>query len=131
MENHEAIYEKVKSCLVDVLGVDDDDIEKGSALIEDLGAESIDFVDIIFRLEKTFGIQIPRGELFPQDFFNNKEYVADGKLTARGLETFGKEYPFIELKSAGKDVKVSDLSKFYTVDMLVKFVDRKQQLKAA
>lgn len=131
MENHETIYEKVKSCLVDVLGVDDDEIEKGSALIEDLGAESIDFVDIIFRLEKTFGIQIPRGELFPQDFFNNKEYVSDGKLTARGLETFGKEYPFIELKSAGKDVKVADLSKFYTVDMLVKFVDRKQQLKAA
>ena len=127
MESREDIYGKIKTCLVDVLGVDEEEVEESSELIEDLGAESIDFVDIIFRLEKSFGIQIPRGELFPQDFFSNKDYVADGKFTEAGVSTFRQDYPFIDLKFAGDDIKVTELSKLYTVKMLVTYVDHKQK----
>jgi len=50
-------------------------------MVGDLGAESIDFLDIVFRLEKAFGIEIPRAELFPEDILTSAEYVQDGKVT--------------------------------------------------
>ena len=56
----EEVFEKVRETLVDALGVDDDEIEAEATLTGDLGAESIDFLDIVFRLEKTFDIKIPR-----------------------------------------------------------------------
>ena len=78
----EEIFDKVKENLVDALGVDDDEITREATLMGDLGAESIDFLDIVFRLEKSFAIKIPREELFPaENLLNNGEYVSDGKLT--------------------------------------------------
>ncbi len=56
MASDEEIFEKVQETLVDALGVDDDEVERGATLIGDLGAESIDFLDIVFRLEKNFDI---------------------------------------------------------------------------
>ena len=117
-------FQKIRECLVTVLGVDEDEVKAEASLIEDLGAESIDFVDLIFRLEKAFNIHIPQGELFPQDFFSNKEYVAGGKFTAKGLEVFRAKYPFIELDGKS-DFPVSQLSKLYTVKMLVTYVKHK------
>jgi acyl carrier protein len=117
----DATFQKIRDCLVTVLGVDEVEVKAEASLIEDLGAESSDFVDLIFRLEKAFGIHIPQGELFPQDFFSNKEYVASGKFTIRGLEVFKARYPFIELNGTG-DFPVSQLSKLYTVNMLVNYV---------
>ena len=77
----EEIYNKVKEVLVDALGVDDEDVKPTSTLRGDLGAESIDFLDIVFRLEKAFGIKIPRGEMFPEYIFSNPFYVNDNKVT--------------------------------------------------
>ena len=59
------VFEKVKTCLVEALGVDDDEVTPEATMVGDLGAESIDFLDIVFRLEEAFDIKIPRGELFP------------------------------------------------------------------
>ena len=123
----EQTYDKIRECLVTVLGVDEDEVKAEASLIDDLGAESIDFVDLIFRLEKAFGIQIPQGELFPQDFFSNKEYVADGKFTAKGLELFRTKYPFIDLNGA-TDMPVNKLSKLYTVKMLVNYINHKRKV---
>ena len=67
MPTKDEIYEKIKTALVEALGVDDDEIKPEATLVGDLGAESIDFLDIVFRLEKAFSIKIPRGELFPED----------------------------------------------------------------
>ena len=119
-------YQKIRECLVTVLGVDEDEVKAEASLIDDLGAESIDFVDLIFRLEKAFNIHIPQGELFPQDFFSNKEYVAGGKFTPKGLELFASKYPFIELNGTS-DMPVSKLSKLYTVKMLVNYIDLKKK----
>src|SRR6478736_3791769 len=74
------VFEKVRTCLVDALGVDDDEVTPEATMVGDLGAESIDFLDIVFRLEKTFNIKIPRGELFPEDILSNAQYVQDGKV---------------------------------------------------
>ena len=78
------VFEKVKEALVDALGVDDDEVTPEATMVGDLGAESIDFLDIVFRLEKAFGIEIPRSELFPEDVLTNAEYVKDGRVTPRG-----------------------------------------------
>ena len=67
MATQEEIFDKVRETLVDALGVDDDEVTPEATLIEDLGAESIDFLDIVFRLERNFDIKIPRGELFPEN----------------------------------------------------------------
>lgn len=126
METQETLT-KVRDCLVTVLGVDADEVQPEASLIDDLGAESIDFVDLIFRMEKTFGIHIPQGELFPQDFFTNKELIADGKFTAKGLETFRSKYPFIDLNGTS-EMPVSKLSKLYTVKMLVDYITFKKKV---
>ena len=84
----EEIYQKVQSVLEEALGVDADEVTPGATLREDLGMESIDALDIVFRLEKTFGIKIPRGELFPEDLQtlqNDPNMVKDGKITATGV----------------------------------------------
>ena len=84
MPTKDEILEKIKTALVDALGVDEDEVTPEATLVGDLGAESIDFLDIVFRLEKAFDIKIPRGELFPEDILTNSQYVKDGKVTEAG-----------------------------------------------
>ena len=60
MPTNEEVFDKVREALVDALGVDDDEVVPGATMVGDLGAESIDFLDIVFKLEKSFDIQIPR-----------------------------------------------------------------------
>ena len=85
MSTKEEVFSKVRTALVDALGVDEEEVTPAAKLVGDLGAESIDFLDIVFRLEKGFDIKIPRGELFPEDILTNAQYVQNGKLTSEGL----------------------------------------------
>ena len=78
MPTKDEVFEKVREALVDALGVDDDEVTPQATMVGDLGAESIDFLDIVFKLEKGFDIQIPRDELFPDDILTNAEFVQDG-----------------------------------------------------
>ena len=121
--NRDEIYEKVKGVLVDALGVDDDEVTPGATLRSDLGAESIDFLDIVFRLEKAFNIKIPRGEMFPEDIFNNPECVKDGKVTAQGLAMMKERMPHVDLSglSAGDDIEKMQ----FTVDTVVNYIEKK------
>ena len=96
MPTKDEVFEKVQSALVDALGVDDDEVVPEATMVGDLGAESIDFLDIVFRLEKSFSIEIPRSELFPEDILTNAEYVQDGQVTAAGIEELKKRMPFAE-----------------------------------
>src|SRR5271154_4189071 len=95
--SREEIYKKVQTVLEDALGVDEEEITPTAVIKDDLGAESIDFLDIVFRLEKAFGIKIPRGELFPEDILNDAEYIHNGKVTAEGLAMLKKRMPFADL----------------------------------
>jgi acyl carrier protein len=71
--------------LVDALGVDEEEVTPSATMVGDLGAESIDFLDIVFRLEKAFDIKIHRGELFPEAILNNAEYLRNAKVTPAGI----------------------------------------------
>src|SRR5712692_4466856 len=98
MPNQEEIYTKVSATLIEALNVDEDDIKPTATLQGDLGAESIDFLDIVFRLEREFGIKIPRGELFPESIFSgDPEYVQNGKVTEQGLAELRTRMPFADL----------------------------------
>src|SRR6201993_4087569 len=97
MPTRDEIYGKAKATLVDALGVDEDEVTRDATLQGDLGAESIDFLDIVFRLERNFGIKIPRGELFPENLTADPEWIADGKLTSKGVDELKARLPFADL----------------------------------
>src|SRR5882757_5555462 len=98
MPSQEEIYTKVSETLIEALNVDEDEIKPSATLQGDLGAESIDFLDIVFRLEREFGIKIPRGELFPESIFQgDPEFVLDGKVTPKGLDELRAKMPFADL----------------------------------
>ena len=119
MPTNDEIFEKVRSTLVDALGVDEDDVTPDATLFKDLGAESIDLLDIVFRLERNFGIKIPRGELFPENV-SDPELAQNGKLTPKGLTEMKQRMPYAEANP-----EVDKLLDLYTVDMLVKYVSSK------
>ena len=116
------VFLKVRETLVDALGVDDDEVEPDKTLTGDLGAESIDFLDIVFRLEKAFNIKIPRGELFPDGVFNNPEYVQDGKVTAAGLELLKTNMPHADFSEFEKDPDVNKMAELFKVQTIVNYV---------
>ena len=119
------IMEKVREAMVDALGVDEDEVTPEARIGGDLGAESIDFLDIVFRLEKAFNIKIPRGDLFPDNILTSDEYVQDGKLTAKGIEELKARMPYADLQEFEKNPTVQDIVDLFTVDMIVGYVEAK------
>src|SRR3954451_10009459 len=98
MPSQEEIYSKVSATLVEALNVEEDELTPTATLQGDLGAESIDFLDIVFRLEREFGIKIPRGELFPESVFQgDPEFVCDGQVTDKGMAELRSRMPFADL----------------------------------
>jgi len=128
MPSKQEIYEKVVATLVDSLNVDPEEIRPEATLQGDLGAESIDFLDIVFRLERGFGIKIPRGELFPESIFQgDPEYVQDGKVTPKGIELLRQRLPFADIDSFAKDPQVNKISDLFTVEMITRYIESKLQ----
>ncbi len=123
--NQDEVFEKVRHVLTDALGVDDDEITKGATLQGDLGAESIDYLDIVFRLEKTFGIKIPKGELFPDDILNNPEFVDKDRVTSAGLERLKAAIPHADFSKFEKSPLVSKMPDLFTVQTIVNYVEGK------
>ena len=125
MPTAEEIYAKVQETLVDALGVDDDEVTPEATLVGDLGAESIDFLDIVFRLEKNFSIKIPRGELFPESLAADTTLVKDGMVTPGGVEELRRRMPHADVDKFAKNPKVENIQELFTVQMIVKFVQKK------
>ena len=128
--SRDEVFGEVKEVLVDALGLDDDEVTESATLMGDLGAESIDFLDIVFRLEKSFGIKIPREELFPaESLMNNPEYVTNGKLTDMGMAELKAKMPHTDISTFQDDPDVNKMADLFTVAAVVNFVEGK--LKAA
>jgi acyl carrier protein len=120
------IFEKVKTLMVDALSVDDDQVTPTARLQADLGAESIDFLDIVFRLEREFGVKIDRNELFPESVFQgDPDFVQGGKITPKGLTELKEKMPFADLASFEKDPKFDKIGDLFTVDLIVKYIESK------
>src|SRR5580692_5698976 len=126
MPSQEEIYTKVSATLVEALNVDEEDIKPSATLQGDLGAESIDFLDIVFRLEREFGIKIPRGELFPESIFQgDPDFVQNGRVTQKGLDELRTKMPFADLRQFEKNPEVGHLSELFTVDLIARYIQGK------
>jgi acyl carrier protein len=122
----EQVFAQVREVLVDALGVDEDEITGEATLMGDLGAESIDFLDIVFRLEKAFGIKIPREELFPAEtLLNNPQLVSNGKLTAKGLAELKDKMPHTDISAFQNDPDINKLADLFTVNSIVRYIQSK------
>src|SRR5580692_10094211 len=126
MSASEEIYGTVARVLVESLNVDEDDLTPTATLQGDLGAESIDFLDIVFRLEREFGIKIPRGELFPESIFQgDPDFVQNGRVTEKGLDELRTRMPFADLRQFEKNPEVGHLSELFTVDLIARYIQGK------
>jgi acyl carrier protein len=125
-KSRDEIFAQIQSTLVDALGVDEDEVTENATLTDDLGAESIDFLDIVFRLEKAFSIKIPRGELFPDEIVNNPEYVEDGTFTGAGLQRLKKAMPHADFVEFEKHPAVDNMQSLFTVRSIVNNIERKE-----
>jgi acyl carrier protein len=124
--SRDEIVQKVQEVLVDALGVDDDEVTIEATLMGDLGAESIDFLDIVFRLEKAFGIKIPREELFPaENLMTNSEFIHNGKLTEKGLNELREKMPHTDLSQFEKNPDINKLGDLFTVGAIVNYLNNK------
>ena len=130
MPTKEEVFQKVQNALVEALGDDEEEVTTEATLVGDLGAESIDFIDIVFRLEKAFEIKIPRGELFPEDVLTNSAYVEDGRVTEAGIAELRKRMPFANLYEFAKNPNVQDFANLLTVADMCRFVETKVTVTA-
>lgn len=119
---YDEVFAKVKEVLTSALAVDEEEVTPEAKLSEDLGAESIDYLDITFQLEKAFGIKIPKGELLPENLFSNPEFVTAGKVTPKGIAELKTRMPYADLTAFEADPDVNKFRDVFTVDVLVKYV---------
>ena len=137
--SRDEIFEKVKDVLENALGADPEDVTMDATLIGDLGAESIDFLDISFQLEKAFEdecspetpFKIEQGELFPENVLNDPELVEDGRLTDNGMSLLKEKMPHVDFSDFESDRSVGKIPELFTVKTLVDFCERKLALCAA
>ena len=126
MSVSEEVNVKVAMALMECLNVDEDELTPTATLQGDLGAESIDFLDIVFRLEREFGIKIPRDELFPESIFRGaSEFVQDGRVTDQGMAELRSRMPYADLEAFDKDRRLSAVSELFTVNLIARYVEWK------
>lgn len=123
--NRDDIFAKVRTVLVEALAVDEDEVTPTASLVADLGAESIDFLDIVFKLEQAFGFKIAQGELFPENVAQDPRYVRDGKVTGEGIAALRARLPHLDFAKLESDPQLSKVPTLFTVDTLCKFVAAK------
>lgn len=125
LEGSKTIIGVVTDVLVEALGVDETEVRPEVTLVGDLGAESIDFPDIIFRAEIAFGIQLSRSELFPEDILMDGQYVRERRLTATGLAVLRERLPYIDLARFEQNPIIDDFGNILTVDDLCRYIAAK------
>lgn len=122
--NVDGVYPKVREIIADVLVIDEEEISLNSRLIADLGAESIDFLDLVFQLEKEFKIKIPRGQLEKnaRGDLAEDEFEKGGALTPAGLEALKNYLCEVPAEQFKANMKVNEIPMLFTVETFCKLV---------
>lgn len=119
----EDIYVRVARVLAETLNADEDDLTPTATLQGDLGAESIDFLDIVFRLEREFGIDIPNDELFPESIFHGSpDVVREGRVTDQGIHELRSRMPYADLGNFDRDRRLSTIADLFTVGLVARYI---------
>lgn len=130
----EDIYPRVAHIVADVLAIDEKEVGPDKRLVGDLGAESIDYLDLVFRLEREFGIKIPRGQIEKEarGSLPDDQFEQGGVITPAGLEALKKSMPEIPADSFKPGLKVNEIGMLFTVNSLCGWVKRaKEQQQVA
>jgi acyl carrier protein len=122
--NVESVYPKVREIIADVLVIDEDEVSLNSRLIGDLGAESIDFLDLVFQLEKEFSIKIPRGQLEKnaRGDLAEDEFEKGGVVTVRGMQALKNYLSEVPSEFFKANMKVSEIPILFTVETFCKLI---------
>lgn len=132
----ETIFAKVREAFEEALGLDPDEVEFDSRVIDDLGAESLDLLDIVYRLERTFDIRIPRGgiERASREDLDDEEYEVNGVLTERALEALADGMPEVPREEFRPGLKAAEVPLLFRVgtfyNIVVKLLEQKEQEQA-
>ena len=119
------IEQQVRALVAEALARELADVKLETLLMGELGAESLDFLDIVFKLEQAFGIKISQGELFPEGVTQDPKYVQGGKLTPEGIAALKARLPHVDFAAFEKDPQLTKVAEVFTVDTLVRFVEKK------
>ncbi len=125
--DRDQVFDEVRDIIVEALGVDEEQVEMKTRLIEELDAESLDFPDIVFRLERSFGIKIPRGEIESQarGGLADDEFEVDGMVTTAGLEALQRVMPEVDPIYFKDGLAVKDIPRLFTVETFYNIVQAK------
>ena len=128
MNNNHVIGE-VRAIVMDALGMDEAEVELKTRLIDELDAESLDFLDIVFRLERSFGIKIPRGEIErkARGGLTDGEFEVEGRVTPKGLEALQHTMPEVDPIYFKDGLAVKDIPRLLTVETFYNIVLAKLQ----
>lgn len=126
--NVDAIFPKMQEIVAEVLMIDEEDVKADSRLIADLGAESIDFLDLVFQLEKEFDIKIPRGQLEKEarGSLTDEQFETDGVITDEGITQIKAYFSEVPAEHFPSPMKVSEIPTIFTVNTFAKLVLREQ-----
>jgi acyl carrier protein len=123
MPSSNEVSARVAKVLEQALGVQKEDIKPSATLQGDLGAESIDFLDIVFRLEREFMIKIRQDELFSEPLLRGgAQIVDDGQVTDEGLALLRARLPYADLKELERGRRLNQIDDLFTVDLLSRFI---------
>ena len=119
--------EKVQEIIADALYVEKDECQADAKLMGDLGAESIDYLDIVFRLEQEFNIKLPKGEIEKKarGELSEEEFAVDGVIQPAGLENLKKAMPEVDASEIKEGLMQRDISALFTVATFVRMVEEK------
>lgn len=132
MSASEKIYEKVVQVLADALYIDERELTPTTTLKGDLGAESIDLLEIVFRLEHEFGIDIPDDELFPRSVFQgHPDFVREGRVTDQGMSELRSRLPYADLGAVDHDRRLTVVTDLFTVGLVARYIAWKLSQGAA
>ena len=128
-----AVFPTVQKTMADALGCDVDDIKLDVSLIEGLDAESIDFLDMVFRLERAFKIKVPRGKII-EDVRGDMpvtDFEQSGVLTDKGVARLRKYLSEIDEARFKLPMRVDHIARLYTPETFCKLVIRAQRASQA
>ena len=123
-EDIAAVFPTVADTMADALGCDLEDIKLDVSLIEGLDAESIDFLDMVFRLERAFKIKIPRGKIVEnaRGALTEAEFEDKGIVTEAGLAQLRSYLSEIPAERFKTPMKIKDIPRLFTPETFCKLV---------
>ena len=120
------IFTGVQDAFMEALGLDADEVLITSRIFEDLGAESLDLLEVVYLLEHRFGIKIPRDGIrdASKETLNPEQYEVDGVLTPLARERLIELMPEVPAEEFFEGMTANDIPRLFRVATFVNIVDR-------